>query len=367
MNLPGRTVRIGAFAHYGHPFYTGRCRRGVRRPTMRRPQEMSGATLDNLSTESRSFPPPEGFAEQANATEEWYKRADADRDGFWAEQAQRLTWAEPFGQVLDWQPPFAKWFVDGKLNVAYNCVDRHVEAGHGEQVAFHWEGEPGDSRTITYADLQREVCQAANALTELGVVAGDRVAIQLPMIPEAVISMLACARLGAAHSVVFGGFSPGALKARVLDAEAKLLITSDGQYRRGQPAPMKENTDEAVGGHAVDRARPRRQAHGDRGAVDRGSRRLVARDRRPAVRDARARGVRRRDTRCSSSTRPGRRGRRRASCTPPAASSPRPRTPTTSCSTTSPARASTGARPTSAGSPGTATSSTDRWRTGRRR
>ena len=105
---------------------------------------MSGATLDNLSTESRSFPPPEGFAEQANATEEWYKRADADREGFWAEQAERLTWAEPFGQVLDWQPPFAKWFVGGKLNVAYNCVDRHVEAGHGEQVAFHWEGEPGD-------------------------------------------------------------------------------------------------------------------------------------------------------------------------------------------------------------------------------
>ena len=130
---------------------------------------MSGATLDNLSTESRSFPPPEGFAEQANATEEWYERADADREGFWAEQAERLTWAEPFGQVLDWQPPFAKWFVGGKLNVAYNCVDRHVEAGHGEQVAFHWEGEPGDSRTITYADLQREVCKAANALTELGI------------------------------------------------------------------------------------------------------------------------------------------------------------------------------------------------------
>ena len=155
---------------------------------------MSG-TLDNLSTESRSFPPPEGFAEQANATAEWYERADADRDGFWAEQAERLTWAQPFEQVLDWQPPFAKWFVGGKLNVAYNCVDRHVEAGHGEQVAFHWEGEPGDTRTITYADLQREVCKAANALTELGVRGGDRVAIQLPMIPEAVFAMLACARL----------------------------------------------------------------------------------------------------------------------------------------------------------------------------
>src|SRR5688572_363483 len=187
---------------------------------------MSGATLDNLSTESRSFPPPEGFAEQANATEEWYKRADADRDGFWAEQAQRLTWAEPFGQVLDWQPPFAKWFVGGKLNVAYNCVDRHVEAGHGEQVAFHWEGEPGDTRTITYADLQRDVCRAANALTALGVKKGDRVAIYMPMIPETVIAMLACARLGAPHSVVFGGFSADALKGRIQDADARVVITA---------------------------------------------------------------------------------------------------------------------------------------------
>ncbi|MFB9745639.1 AMP-binding protein, partial [Pseudonocardia sulfidoxydans] len=148
--------------------------------------------------------------------------------------------------ILDWNAPFAKWFVGGELNVAYNCVDRHVEDGHGEQVAFHWEGEPGDTRTITYADLQREVCRAANALTELGVGKGDRVAIQLPMIPEAAVAMLACARLGALHSVVFGGFSPSALKSRIEDAECKLLITSDGQYRRGKPAPMKENTDQAV-------------------------------------------------------------------------------------------------------------------------
>ena len=207
---------------------------------------MSGATLDNLSTESRSFSPPEGFADQANATEEWYGRAESDREGFWAEQADRLHWEQRWDRVLDWEPPFAKWFVGGKLNVAYNCVDRHVADGHGEQVAFHWEGEPGDTRTITYADLQREVSKAANALTELGVRAGDRVAIQLPMIPEAVYSMLACARLGATHSVVFGGFSPGALKARIEDAEARLLITSDGQFRRGKPTPMKENTDEAV-------------------------------------------------------------------------------------------------------------------------
>ena len=205
-----------------------------------------GATLDNLSTETRSFPPSEEFAAQANAKADLYDRAAEDGEGFWAEQADRLHWHKKWDKVLEWEPPFAKWFVGGKLNVAYNCVDRHVEAGHGEQVAFHWEGEPGDSRTITYADLQREVNKAANALVELGVGAGDRVAIQMPMIPEAVFSMLACARLGAMHSVVFGGFSPGALKARIEDAEAKLLITSDGQYRRGKPAPMKENTDQAV-------------------------------------------------------------------------------------------------------------------------
>ncbi|MGE3288216.1 MAG: acetate--CoA ligase [Pseudonocardia sp.] len=206
----------------------------------------SGSTLSNLSTESRSFPPSEEFAAQANATAEWYDRAAADREGFWAEQADRLHWHQKWDRVLDWQAPFAKWFVGGRLNVAYNCVDRHVADGHGDQVAFHWEGEPGDARTITYADLKREVCRATNALRELGVGAGDRVAIQLPMIPEAVFSMLACARLGAMHSVVFGGFSPSALKARIEDAECKLLITSDGQFRRGKPAPMKENTDQAV-------------------------------------------------------------------------------------------------------------------------
>jgi acetyl-CoA synthetase len=212
----------------------------------------SGATLSNLSTESRSFPPSEEFAQQANATAEWYDRADADREAFWAEQAERLSWSQKWDTVLEWNAPFAKWFVGGQLNVAYNCVDRHVEAGNGDRVAFHWEGEPGDSRTITYADLKDEVSQAANALTELGVGKGDRVAIQLPMIPEAAVAMLACARLGAMHSVVFGGFSPGALKARIEDAECKLLITSDGQYRRGRPGPMKENTDEAVAGTSIE-------------------------------------------------------------------------------------------------------------------
>jgi acetyl-CoA synthetase len=208
--------------------------------------ESEGSTLSNLSHEDRTFGPSEEFAAQANATEEWYDRADSDRDGFWAEQAERLHWHQKWDQVLEWDAPHAKWFVGGQLNVAYNCVDRHVDDGHGDQVAIHWEGEQGDTRTITYHELKSEVCKTANALTELGVQAGDRVAIQLPMIPEAVFAMLACARLGATHSVVFGGFSPGALRSRIDDAEAKLLITSDGQYRRGKPAPMKENTDQAV-------------------------------------------------------------------------------------------------------------------------
>jgi acetyl-CoA synthetase len=175
------------------------------------------------------------------------EQASDDRLAFWADQAARLHWDTGWTQVLDWShAPFARWFTGGKLNVAYNCVDRHVEAGHGDQVAFHWEGEPGDTRTITYAELRREVCRTANALLSLGLRAGDRVAIQLPMIPEAVFAMLACARLGLPHSVVFGGFSPAALQSRIEDAEARLLITSDGQYRRGKAEPMKANTDEAT-------------------------------------------------------------------------------------------------------------------------
>ncbi|BCL23544.1 acetate--CoA ligase [Streptomyces tuirus] len=170
-----------------------------------------------------------------------------DRLAFWAEQAAQLDWDTEWTEVLDWtDAPYARWFTGGKLNVAYNCVDRHVAAGHGDQVAFHWEGEPGDTRTITYAELRREVCRTANALLSLGLRAGDRVAIQLPMIPEAVFAMLACARLGLPHSVVFGGFSPAALQSRIEDAEARLLITSDGQYRRGRAEPMKANTDEAT-------------------------------------------------------------------------------------------------------------------------
>src|SRR5580693_6365056 len=163
-----------------------------------------------------SYPPPAQFAEQANAREELYNEAEEDRLGFWAQQANRLSWDTAFTEVLDWSgAPFAKWFVGGKLNVAYNCVDRHVEAGNGGRVAIYWEGEPaGDSRTITYSELLAQVCKAANALTDLGLVAGDRVAIYMPMVPEAIISMLACARLGVMHSVVFAGFSATALRAR---------------------------------------------------------------------------------------------------------------------------------------------------------
>ena len=159
-----------------------------------------------------------------------------------------MSWETPFTEVLDWsEAPFAKWFVGGKLNVAYNCVDRHVEAGLGDRVAIHWEGEPvGESRTLTYSDLLAEVCKAANALTDLGVVAGDRVAIYMPMVPEAIVAMLACARLGVMHSVVFAGYSAPALRARIEDAEAKLVITTDGQYRRGKAVSLKEAVDEAV-------------------------------------------------------------------------------------------------------------------------
>ena len=205
--------------------------------------------LDNLLTESRTFPPSDEFAGQANAKADLYAEADADREAFWAKQAERLTWDTKWTTVLDWtNAPFAKWFVGGKLNVAYNCVDRHVESGHGDQVAIHWVGEPGDTRDITYAELKTEVSKAANALASLGVTAGDVVAIQLQMVPEAIFAMLACARIGALHSVVFGGFSPTALRARVDDAAAKIVITSDGQFRRGKAAPMKANVDEALEG-----------------------------------------------------------------------------------------------------------------------
>ncbi len=209
--------------------------------------DTSSQTLDNLLAENRTFPPSAEFAAEANLTAEAYERAQDDPEAFWTEQARRLSWSTPFSTVLDWSDaPHAKWFADGKLNVAYNCADRHVEAGRGDTVAIHWEGEPGDTRTITYAELQKEVAKAANALASLGLRAGDRVAIYLPMIPEAVFAMLACARLGLAHSVVFAGFSAEALRSRIGDAQARVVITADGQYRRGSAVPLKNAVDEAV-------------------------------------------------------------------------------------------------------------------------
>ncbi len=202
--------------------------------------------LSNLLRESRRFPPPPEFAATANVTADVYAQAEADRLGFWASTAERLTWAKRWDSVLEWNLPFARWFPGGQLNVAYNCLDRHVEAGYGDQVAYLWEGEPGDSRAITYAELHREVCKAANALRELGVRRGDRVAIYMPMIPELPIALLACARLGAPHTVVFGGFSADALRGRILDCDARVVITADGGYRRGGPSGLKVNVDEAL-------------------------------------------------------------------------------------------------------------------------
>ncbi|MGN6524310.1 MAG: acetate--CoA ligase [Actinomycetes bacterium] len=203
--------------------------------------------MSNLLHEARRFEPPADLAASANITPEWYERAAQDRLGFWEEQAKRLSWATPWDQVLDWSnPPFAKWFVGGRLNVTYNCLDRHVEAGFGDKVAYYWEGEPGDTRTITYGQLTEMVCQAANALLELGVKDGDRVAIYMPMIPETVVAMLACARIGAIHTVVFGGFSADALKDRIQDLGCTVVITADGGYRRGAPSALKPAVDQAL-------------------------------------------------------------------------------------------------------------------------
>jgi acetyl-CoA synthetase len=203
--------------------------------------------LSNLMHEERRFEPPAELAANANLKADAYERAAADPEAFWAEQAKRLTWATEPTEVLDWSnPPFAKWYADGKLNAAYNCVDRHVENGLGDKVAYYFEGEPGDTREITYAQLKDEVSKAANALLELGVTAGEIVAIYMPMIPETVIAMLACARIGAPHTVVFGGFSSEALKDRILDCDARVVITSDGGYRRGAPAALKPAVDTAL-------------------------------------------------------------------------------------------------------------------------
>ena len=205
-------------------------------------------TIEDYLREERTFPPPASFTADALVTDRsLYDEADADYEAFWARQARELlTWSKDFTTVLEWDLPFARWFGDGELNVAYNCLDRHVEAGKGDKVAFHWEGEPGDTRTVTYADLLDEVCRFTNVLKGLGVVKGDRVAIYMPMIPELPVAMLSCARLGAAHSVVFGGFSPDSLIDRINDAEAKVVVTADGGWRRGSASGLKVNVDAAL-------------------------------------------------------------------------------------------------------------------------
>lgn len=203
--------------------------------------------LDALLHEDRRFPPPGAFTGQANCNDpEIYDRAAGDPEAYWSDWASELDWFEPWHTVLDWKPPHAKWFVGGKINVAHNCLDRHVEAGRGDRTALIWEGEPGDTRTFSYAELHREVSQFSNALRGLGVEKGDRVTIYLPMIPEAAVAMLACTRIGAVHSVVFGGFSPDSLADRNNDAESKVLITADGGWRRGSVVPLKANADVAL-------------------------------------------------------------------------------------------------------------------------
>ncbi|NES78644.1 MULTISPECIES: acetate--CoA ligase [Okeania] len=213
---------------------------------------MSESTIESILEEKRLFQPPEQFAQAAHikSIEEYkqlYEKARNDPEGFWAELAEtELDWFQKWDKVLDWQPPFAKWFVNGKINISYNCLDRHLNTWRRNKAALIWEGEPGDSRTLTYAQLHREVCQMANVFKQLGVKKGDRVGIYMPMIPEAAIAMLACARIGAPHTVVFGGFSADALKNRLVDAEAKLVVTADGGWRKDAIVPLKEQVDKAL-------------------------------------------------------------------------------------------------------------------------
>ena len=209
---------------------------------------MSSESFENLSYEDRTFPPSDSFIKNANVKSDIYHEANKDRLAFWEKQANRLSWDKKWDQVVDWQLPFAKWFVGGKLNASFNALDRHVLEGRGDRVAFFFEGEPGDTRTITYSQLLSEVCKTTNALIELGIKQGDRVAIYMPMIPEAAIAMLACARLGAMHSVIFGGFSADSLLSRIQDADATLVITADGGYRKGAAFALKPAVDEALKG-----------------------------------------------------------------------------------------------------------------------
>ena len=251
----------------------------------------SRQAIETLFLEERRYQPPGAFAEQANAQPGIY---DEELEAFWEREArERVTWFEPWERLLEWELPYAKWFLGGKLNIAYNCVDRHVEAGRGDRVAYHWEGEPeGERRAVTYADLQREVTRLANALKGLGVGKGTPVGIYLGMVPEAPIAMLACARLGAPHTVVFGGFSADSLSDRLHDMECEVLITQDEAWRRGTTVPLKRTADEALGG-AVRACERRPPPHRQRGADERGPRPLVARARDRRVRvPARADGRR---------------------------------------------------------------------------
>ncbi|KYK34151.1 MAG: acetyl-coenzyme A synthetase [Theionarchaea archaeon DG-70-1] len=208
---------------------------------------MPEETIEVLLAEGKPFPPPEDFKKKAWVTDETiYEKAEKDFEGFWASFAEELHWFQKWDKVLEWDPPWAKWFINGKLNVSYNCLDRHLTTSRKDKAAIIWEGEPGDSKIFTYADLHREVCKFANVLKGLGVKKGDRVAIYMPMIPELPIAMLACTRIGAPHSIVFGGFSPTSLRDRINDAEATILITSDGGWRRGKVVPLKDNADEAL-------------------------------------------------------------------------------------------------------------------------
>src|SRR5436190_22606428 len=205
--------------------------------------------LEALLKENRAFPPSDDFRRQANVSDPAiYDRARKDLEAFWAEEAERLDWFKRWDKVLEWKVPWAKWFVGGKLNVTYNCVDRHARSDRRNKAAIIWEGEPGDSRVLTFGMLEREVNRFANALRGLGVVKGDRVAIYMGMVPELAIAMLACAKIGAPHSIVFGGFSAEALRERINDANAKVVITADGGWRRGGIVPLKAAVDEALRG-----------------------------------------------------------------------------------------------------------------------
>ncbi len=240
--------------------------------------------ISALLSEHRVFEPPADFTADAIVKDRGvYEHADADFEGFWAEQAEQLSWFKKWDTVMDWTPPTVKWFEGGKLNASYNCLDRHVEAGGGDKVAYHWEGEPGEQRTITYAELLDEVGRFANALKALGVGKGDRVAIYLGMIPELPVAMLACARIGAIHSVVFGGFSADSLRDRIIDAQARVLITSGwrlpARLRRGAQGRSRRG----ARGCALDRARDHRPAHRSGASVHAGSRPLVPRADRAAV------------------------------------------------------------------------------------